>query len=164
MQPGALAAPPAPSALPPEIVLPSLSECTNLAAARRRHTPEQHLEISFAARGLKLDVREHRLQPVRSLLRETHVARCYTRCMPKFVLSAHAETVMAERSIKREWVERILSNPAKIDPDRTDAELKHALGRISEHGNRVLRVVYNGAVRPPMVVTVYFDRAMKGKL
>jgi hypothetical protein len=84
--------------------------------------------------------------------------------MPKFVLSAHAKTVLAERSIKAEWLERVLSHPEKVEADREDADLKHALGRIPEHGNRVLRVVYNGAVRPTWVVTVYFDRTLRNKL
>jgi hypothetical protein len=36
-------------------------------------------------------------------------------------------------------------------------KLTHALGRVSEHGGRVLRVVYNGLAKPRRVVTVYFD-------
>jgi len=39
----------------------------------------------------------------------------------------------------------------------------HALGRIAERDGRVLRVVYNAAVRPPRIVTVYFDRRERGK-
>ena len=88
----------------------------------------------------------------------------YTRRMPKFVLSAHAETVTVERSIKTEWLERVLSHPEKVEADRENADLKHALGHIPEHGNRVLRVVYNGTVRPIRVVTVYFDRTLRNKL
>ena len=49
-------------------------------------------------------------------------------------------------------------------PDREDARLTHALGRIAEQENRILRVVYNGSVQPYAVVTTYFDRTMKGKL
>jgi len=37
-------------------------------------------------------------------------------------------------------------------------------GKIHEHGGRVLRVVFNGTGDPMKGVTVYFDRAMKGKL
>ncbi len=84
--------------------------------------------------------------------------------MLKFVLSAHAKFVIVERSIKLEWLEHVLHHPEKVEADRAGATLKHAMGRIPEHGNRVLRVVYNGSVRPVRVVTVYFDRAMKGKL
>jgi hypothetical protein len=84
--------------------------------------------------------------------------------MSEFTLSAHAQTVMAERAILPEWVKRVLANPERVESDRTDAQLRHALGRIPEHGNRVLRVVYNGLVEPVRVVTVYFDRAARNKL
>ena len=84
--------------------------------------------------------------------------------MPKFDLSAHAKTVITERSIELEWLERVLAKPKRIEAHRDDPELKHALGRIPEHGDRVLRVVYNGAVRPVRVVTVYFDRTLRNKL
>ena len=84
--------------------------------------------------------------------------------MKTFVLTAHAATVMAERAIPLEWVARVLAAPTRIDTHATDADLIHALGRISEYGNRVLRVVYNSTVEPPAVVTTYFDRAMRAML
>jgi hypothetical protein len=37
-------------------------------------------------------------------------------------------------------------------------------GFLPEFGGRVLRVVVNKTVVPERVVTVYFDRTMKGKL
>jgi hypothetical protein len=84
--------------------------------------------------------------------------------MFKYVLSAHAEMVVNERSIRSEWLERILEKPEKTENDKTDPNLTHAVGRISEHGNRVLRVVYNPGTDPVTVVTAYFDRAMRNKL
>jgi hypothetical protein len=51
-----------------------------------------------------------------------------------------------------------------VEPDSDEAELEHRLGRISEHGDRVLRVVVNKTARPIRVVTLYFDRAMLRKL
>lgn len=84
--------------------------------------------------------------------------------MPNYVLSAHASTVISERGISTEWIERILESPQSIAADRTDAQIKHALGRIAEYGDRVLRVVYNDTTQPVNVVTAYFDRAMKDKL
>jgi len=88
----------------------------------------------------------------------------YTASMLKFTLSAHAEIVIKERSIKREWLEQVLATPEKTESDKDDPALEHALGRIPEHGGRVLRVVYNGSFKPVRIVTAYFDRAMKGKL
>jgi hypothetical protein len=84
--------------------------------------------------------------------------------MLKYVLSAHAEVVLKERSIRSEWLERVLAQPEKTETDKQDPSLAHALGRISEHGNRVLRVVYNPTVDPISVVTAYFDRPMRNKL
>ncbi len=71
---------------------------------------------------------------------------------------------MTERSIKREWMDRVLAHPELVEADRDDPEITHALGKIPEHGERVLRVVFNGTKKPMKVVTVYFDRAMRGKL
>ncbi len=71
---------------------------------------------------------------------------------------------MAERSINLDWLERVLANPEKVEADDEHRDLRHALGRIPEHGNRVLRVVYNSAVEPVRVVTVYFDRTVRNKL
>jgi hypothetical protein len=81
-----------------------------------------------------------------------------------FELTSHAVTVMAERKIPLAWVERVLMRPERIEPDRIDPELHHALGRIAERDDRILRVVYNINTEPWRVVTAYFDRAMRGKL
>ena len=50
------------------------------------------------------------------------------------------------------------------EPDRRDAALEHRLGVIDEFGGRVLRVVVNPSAIPIGVVTVYFDRKLKGTL
>jgi len=42
--------------------------------------------------------------------------------------------------------------------------LESRFAKIPEHGDRVLRVVLNNTVVPARVVSVYFDRTMKGKL
>ena len=82
---------------------------------------------------------------------------------PKYELSSHAVTVIAGRQIEAAWIERVLENPDRTEPGKFDPELTHALGRIPEHGDRVLRVVYNASVDPPRIVTAYFDRGQKGK-
>lgn len=84
--------------------------------------------------------------------------------MAKFTLSNHARTVITERAINAEWIDRIIANPEKTEADGKDSKLRHAIGRISENGDRVLRVVYNGSVEPVRVVTAYFDRALRNKL
>ena len=82
----------------------------------------------------------------------------------KYQLSQHATDSVAEREIPIEWIERVLTSPTRRMPDRRDAALEHLLGAIEEFDERVLRVVVNPTAVPVRVVTVYFDRTMKGKL
>ncbi len=81
--------------------------------------------------------------------------------MRDFILTAHAEKVLVERGIALEWVEGALHSPDELIPDREDPHLSHALRRIPEFGNRILRVVFNKASSPTRVVTAYFDRTLK---
>ena len=55
-------------------------------------------------------------------------------------------------------------SPARRIPDREDKAFEHRLGVIEEFDRRVLRVVVNQNAVPVRIVTVYFDRTMKGKL
>jgi hypothetical protein len=74
-------------------------------------------------------------------------------------LTAHAAAAaLQERGIPREWVARVVAAPIASEPDRADSALRHALARIPEHGNRVLRVVYNEQTVPWRIVTAFFDR------
>jgi len=79
-------------------------------------------------------------------------------------LTDHAAQRVSERNISLEWIYRVLSNPQKTEPHPEDPELRYAWGTISESGNRVLRVVYNETVNPWRIVSVYFERKLKGKL
>jgi hypothetical protein len=81
----------------------------------------------------------------------------------RYELTAHAAAVIAERDIEPAWVERVLRSPERVHADRTDPNLTHALGRIAEREQRVLRVVYNASASPPRVVTAYFDRRQRGE-
>jgi hypothetical protein len=80
-----------------------------------------------------------------------------------FELTAHAATVIAERQIDIAWVSRTLEKPERTETDRDDPSLTHALARIVERDDRILRVVYNPSVNPLRVVTAYFDRRQRGK-
>ncbi len=82
----------------------------------------------------------------------------------RYELSAHAVAVMTERQIQLGWMEGVLTSPERTEPDKVDPDLQHALGRVRERDDRVLRVVYNDKTDPWRIVTVYFDRAMRGKL
>jgi len=78
--------------------------------------------------------------------------------------SRHARRVMAERLLHMDWVESVVAEPALRTPDPNDPEVERFFRRIPEHGDRVLRVVVNTRVVPWRVVSVFFDRSMRGAL
>ena len=82
----------------------------------------------------------------------------------KYELTQHAANALAERGIEAEWMERTLNAPELTLPDAQDTALERRFRRIPEFGGRVLRVVVNRAVEPNRVVSVFFDRQMKGRL
>jgi hypothetical protein len=69
-----------------------------------------------------------------------------------------------EREIPLSLIERVLDCPELIIPDRDDAQLEHRLKIIPELENRVLRVLINPKAVPIKIITLYFDRTMRGKL
>ena len=81
-----------------------------------------------------------------------------------YELTQHARDVLEERRISVAWMELVLANPGLIQPSLTDPDLEIRFAKIAEFGDRVLRVVVNTQVVPERVVSVYFDRRMKGKL
>jgi hypothetical protein len=82
----------------------------------------------------------------------------------KFELTKHAQKALDEREIPVEWLERTLSAPELVLPDPDDVAVERRFRRIPEFGGRVLRVAVNTTVEPNRVVSVFFDRKMKGKL
>ena len=81
-----------------------------------------------------------------------------------YELTQHARDVLQERQIPMEWMKRVLAKPALVEPSATDTTVESRLAKIPEHGDRVLRVVVNKRAVPERVVSVYFDRTMKGRL
>ena len=81
-----------------------------------------------------------------------------------YTLTNHAKKMLAEREIPLEWLERTLNEPLLRQPDPDDAALERRYRPIPEFDGRVLRVVVNPAVEPVRVVSVFFDRSMKGKI
>ena len=82
----------------------------------------------------------------------------------EYVLTQHAQDVIKERGINVLWLEQVLLSPERCEPDPTDPDLEHRLGRIFEYGNRVLRVVASRQAKPVRIVTAYFDRRIKEML
>ena len=73
----------------------------------------------------------------------------------------HCEDMLNERSISKLWVEQAINEPEKVQ-DKPDGT-RHYLRKMPEYGNRWLRVIINVVEEPGRVVTVFFDRTMKGK-
>ena len=69
-----------------------------------------------------------------------------------------------ERAIPIEWVERVLAEPEIREPDPNDPEVERFFRRIPKNDDRVLRVAVNVRGIPWRVVSVFFDRSMRGKL
>ena len=78
--------------------------------------------------------------------------------------SFHARVAMSDRVIPTEWVERVVSEPELRIDDPNDPELERFFARAPERDGRVLRVVVNTCVIPWKVVSVFFDRRMRGRL
>lgn len=75
----------------------------------------------------------------------------------QITFSRHAETVIFERAVEREWVLRTLAEPEALiaDPARGTID---AFRSIPEHGGRVLHVAYAMRGGRIHVVTLFFDR------
>ena len=82
----------------------------------------------------------------------------------KLEFTKHAIQVMAERGIPVEWVARAIAEPALRVPDPNDPQVERFFRRIPEQDDRILRVAVNTHVAPWRVVSVFFDRNMRGKL
>jgi len=84
--------------------------------------------------------------------------------MIDFQLTRHAEDALLKRKIEKEWLERVLAFPQRVEADATDPMLEHRLAAISQCDNRVLRVIINPHINPIRVITLFFDRKIRGKL
>lgn len=82
-----------------------------------------------------------------------------------FELTEHAKESLRKRpNIRTEWIEQVLTNPELVEPDRSDPELEHRLGKIVENKGRVLRVIIKKNTEPVRLITCYFDRKMRRQL
>lgn len=81
-----------------------------------------------------------------------------------FVLSNHAQERAVQRGIREQWIEETILNPQQTEIDPVNSKALRAWRKIPERNNSILRVVYNPETTPFVVITVFFDRSMKGKL
>jgi len=83
--------------------------------------------------------------------------------MMNLIYTEHVLRRMAKRQLSKEWIERVVGHPSRIEPDTVDATLEHRLAAVPELANRVLRVIVSKD-EPKRVITAHVDRKLKGKL
>jgi hypothetical protein len=81
----------------------------------------------------------------------------------KLIYTKHVLLRMVKRELREEWIERVVRNPSRVEPDEVDPALEHRLAPVPELANRVLRVIVSKD-EPKRVITAHLDRKMKGKL
>jgi hypothetical protein len=79
----------------------------------------------------------------------------------RIVFSGHADDMIVERNIERDWVHETIRSPDFVEVDPSRPGVKRAFRRISERGNRVLRVAYVESADAIRVVTLFFDRGRR---
>lgn len=82
----------------------------------------------------------------------------------QYELTQHAAKRMAQRKIEAAWLQLTLDEPDRTELDPVDSTAKHALREIAAKDNRVLRVIYNDSTNPVRIISVYFDRGMRGEI
>ncbi len=73
----------------------------------------------------------------------------------------HAEAMLVEREIEREWVEQTVAQPDEAEPDPRRPGITLAFRAIDEREGRILRVAYAETDEEIRIVTTYFDRARR---
>jgi hypothetical protein len=77
------------------------------------------------------------------------------------IFTTHAQGRMTLRQIEHAWVEAVIDQPERSEPDPHDPALTRAWRRIPERGGRVLRVVFRRSGGDIVVVSTVFDRGAR---
>ena len=81
-----------------------------------------------------------------------------------YILSDHAQERINQRNIREDWIREAILYPQYTELDPQNPRALRAWKVIPERNFLVLRVVYDFKVNPYVVITVFFDRSMRGKL
>lgn len=81
--------------------------------------------------------------------------------MVTILYTRHAELILAERAIDRDWVERTIRHPESEEADPSRPGLIRAFRRLPERDGRTLRVVYAREERAARVITLFLDRGRR---
>ncbi len=78
--------------------------------------------------------------------------------MKQITFTDHAEAMLIEREIARDWVLQTITHPEATEPDTLQLGVFRAFRSIPENGGRILRVVYVPDSDGARIVTAFFDR------
>jgi hypothetical protein len=79
----------------------------------------------------------------------------------RFGYTDHANSMLAERDIRREWVEPAILSPDAIEADPKNLDRTRAYKVLPERDGRVLRVVYVQSGQAYRVITLFLDRSRR---
>ena len=79
----------------------------------------------------------------------------------QYTFTAHAEKMLTERDINREWVMRVVLKPGRTET-RNDGTT-HYLGAVSERDGRILRVITISERGSFKIITAFFDHRERGE-
>ncbi|RXT43581.1 hypothetical protein B6S44_28150 [Bosea sp. Tri-44] len=79
----------------------------------------------------------------------------------RFSYTNHANSMLVERDIRREWVERTILSPDAIETDPKHLDRTRAYKALPERDGRVLRVVYVQSGQTCRVITLFLDRSRR---
>ncbi|GLS46929.1 DUF4258 domain-containing protein [Methylobacterium brachythecii] len=78
-----------------------------------------------------------------------------------FTYGPHAVDNLDDRQIQREWVERTVTEPEILEPDKTYPDRLRAFRALPERDGRVLRVVYLPTDDGAHIITMFLDRGRR---
>jgi hypothetical protein len=78
-----------------------------------------------------------------------------------YTLTNHAQFQIQLRNIQESWIESTLNIPDQTILLADEHGNTHYLKKITEFGDRFLRIVVNPQVEPNRIVTLFFDRRIK---
>lgn len=79
----------------------------------------------------------------------------------RLIYSAHAEIMLAERGIERDWVKRTVLEPQFRENDPTYPDRQRVFRALPERDGRVLRVVYTMVGDEFRIITLFLDRGRR---
>lgn len=76
----------------------------------------------------------------------------------QLVFTKHADVAIAERNLKREWIDRAVHAPEWESMDPTHRDVVRRFLTIAERDDRILRVVCLETDNEIRILTAFFDR------